>query len=102
MIDLILNLLYKNKAENIKALNNNNLYFNNIIIATGMSHKHVKYISKNIITFLKQRNIKNIIISGKNTDWIILDLDVVTIHIMSKDIKNLYNLEELYDQTEKN
>lgn len=96
MIDLILNFLYKNKAENIKTLCNDTLYFNNIILATGTSYRHIKYLSKNIIILLKQRNFKNMIISGKNTDWIILDLDVVTIHIMLKETKDLYNIEELY------
>lgn len=92
MINEILNILYKNKVINIKIIKNEIFYSTYIIIATGMSLKHIKSITKDFLSAIKIKKI----ISGENTEWLIISIEDITIHIMIKEIRLFYNLESLY------
>ena len=93
MINTILNLLYQNKALDIKILNKKHSYADYIIIVTGTSDRHIINLMNNVVKNVK----KNVItIAGKNTNWIIVDMGTITLHIMSKLSRELYNLESLY------
>jgi ribosome-associated protein len=101
LINLILNVLQKYKTLNTVILNNKNnyTYATYIIITTGTSITHIKHISKNISVFLKKNlNINTSNISGKKTEWIIIDLNDIVIHVMSKEIRKEYDLEKLFNE----
>lgn len=93
MINLALNILYKNKTTEIKIIKKNNFYSNYIIITTCSSKKHLSKLTNDFI--LMSKNTK-ILIYGKNTEWIIVDIQNIVIHIMLKEIRMFYNLESLY------
>jgi len=99
MINIILNLLYQNKALDIKIFKKKNLYSDYIIIATGTSDKHVNSVIDNIVL-----NIKNniILISGKNTNWVIIDMNNITLHVMTNISRSTYKLELLYNNINEN
>lgn len=98
MINLILNTLQKSKAIDIVLIDkkDNFIYTNYIIIVSGTSITHIKSIAKNLFFFIK-KNVKSHVnnISGRNTDWILIDLDNIVIHIMSKESRKNYDLESL-------
>ncbi len=96
MINLILNVLQKNKALNITVLDKRMdfIYTNYIILATGTSIVHIKYIVKNIISFLKKEIKYNITsVSGRHTNWVLIDCENIVIHIMMKEIRDHYKIE---------
>ena len=78
MKNIVLNILYKYKALDIKILNmkSNYILSNYIIIALGSSSKHVQSIFENTVKELKVNGLyKNTICCGKNTDWIVIDIN---------------------------
>ena len=93
MINLALNILYKNKTTEIKIIKKNNFYSNYIIIATCSSKKHINKLTNDFILISKNTNF---FIYGKNTEWIIIDIHNIVVHIMLKEIRTLYDLESLY------
>jgi len=104
MKNTILNLLYKYKAIDIKIIKLDDLYnfTDTIIIATGSSKKHIDSISDNIIKNLKDNKNINFTISGKNTYWIIIDIGEVVIHIMSNYLREYYQIEMLWSESNLN
>lgn len=100
LINLILNILQKSKALNITILERNIGFTekNKIIISTGTSLVHINSITKNLVTFLK-KNFNNVVYtkSGINTDWVLIELENVIINVMSKDSRQYYDLESLYN-----
>ncbi len=99
MIEIILNLLYKYKALNIKIIECALSYTDTVIIVNGTSKKHIENIASNLIKNLKKKT--TIMTAGKKTNWIVLDLNTIIIHIMLKDTRLLYNLESLYAKNTK-
>lgn len=103
MKNMILNILYKYKAIDIKIINigKSNILASYIIIVSGNSSTHTKSIFKNFKKELKNNGLyKNSFYSGKNTDWNIIDINDVIIHIMTKNLRSYYNLEELIENYE--
>lgn len=100
MINLILNILQKSKAINIIVLERQIGFTEKSIsiISSGTSFVHINSITKNLTMFLKN-NFKNIICtkSGINSDWVLIEIEDVTINVMSKDARNYYDLESLYN-----
>lgn len=103
MKNILLNILYKYKALDIKILNikNKSILADYIIIASGTSIKHVQSILKNSVKELKINGIyKNITLAGKNTDWVIIDTNNIIVHIMTKNIRYYYKIDGLFESNE--
>ncbi len=102
MLNNLINFLNKNKINNIQTFNNNIMNTDCIIIGTGMSKIHIKAVSKKLTHYAKMKyNIKNIIIAGENTDWIVIDYSIFIIHIMIKVARLKYNIEDLLSNNDK-
>lgn len=102
-INLILNILQKNKAIDLKVFNKafSNIEKEYIIVLTGISIIHVKSISNKLILCIKKNfNIKNCTISGINTNWVIVCVENITIHVMSKESREYYDLDSKLDNLE--
>ncbi len=98
MINLILNILQKGKALDVIVIEKKK-----IIISTGTSYVHINSIARNLIFFLKKK-IKDVeyIKSGINTNWVLIEVNDIIINIMSKDMRDYYKLELLYDNLDNN
>ena len=72
------------------------------VIATVASDAHMRGIHKNMLEFLKERNVnlqhrrKSIGDEG----WLILDCGTVVIHLMTQEKRNFYDLERLWFEGE--
>lgn len=96
----ILKLLLENKkAEEITIINVEK--YNNImiymIICTAISNIHAKSLGNDLIKYAKKNKIKIFGKEGQN-DWILVDLVDIVIHIMLKDVRSFYNLEQLWNK----
>ena len=66
-----------------------------MIIATGKSSKHVASTAEFVIGKIKE-NDSPYIVEGQNSDWVLVDtMDIIT-HIFTKDTRELYDLEQLW------
>lgn len=96
---IALNALEDLKANNITQLNVNGLsdVTDQLIIASGTSHRHVKSLATNLVIQAKKEGYEVIGIEGIETsDWVLVDFGDTVIHVMLPETRNLYDLEGLW------
>ena len=96
--DIIVATLDKYKAENITVidLKRKSDIADFMIIATGRSNKHVSSTAEFVIAEIKNRGNKCIIEGMKNSDWVLIDTMDILVHIFSKESREHYALEQLW------
>ncbi len=74
------------------------------LVCTGNSTPHLNALVGNIEKEVKKEfNIRPRAIEGKaNSGWIILDFISVVVHVLTQDMRDLYELEDLWNNTPKN
>lgn len=96
--DLVVSLLDKHKAEDITVidLKNKSSIADFMVIATGRSNKHVASTAEIIVDELKKLDKKCLVEGMKNSDWVLIDTMDVLVHIFSKESREHYALEKLW------
>ena len=100
MIDVVSNILDASKAEKISIIDIHHKtsvadYF---IIATCRSTRHTNATAEELIKKLKQIGIACSNPEGRpKCDWVIVDAGSVVIHLFRSEIRELYNLEKLWN-----
>ena len=98
--DQIISILDDAKAENLKIidLTNKSSIADSFIIATCRSTKHADSTADELIRRLKKVGIKCPNPEGRpKCDWIIVDAGSVLVHLFRQEIRDLYNLEKLWE-----
>lgn len=68
-----------------------------MVIVTGTSNTHIKALSDSVVAKIKQAGVDIVGIEGKlQSEWVLVDLGDVVVHIMLASVRALYNLEELW------
>ena len=103
IIDIAANTLNDKKAFNISAIHIGELtviaeYF---ILATATSNTHVKSLADAVEEKLKEAGFMPDHIEGKATGWILMDYNGVVIHIFSRETREFYNLDRMWDDGDK-
>ena len=96
----IISILDSAKAENLKIidLTNKSSIADSFIIATCRSTRHVDSTADELIRRLKKVGIKCPNPEGRpKCDWIIVDAGSVLVHLFRQEIRDLYNLEKLWE-----
>ena len=102
MIDVVSNILDASKAEKISIIDIHHKtsvadYF---IIATCRSTRHTNATAEELIKKLKQIGIICSKPEGRpKCDWVIVDAASVVIHLFRSEIRELYNLEKLWNMS---
>ena len=72
-----------------------------IIIATGRSIQHVKSMATNVSTEAKRVDMVVLGIEGKQqSEWALVDLGEVVVHLMTEKTRDFYKLEKLWSTEE--
>ena len=72
-----------------------------IIIATGRSIQHVKSMATNVSTEAKRVGMVVLGIEGKQqSEWALVDLGEVVVHLMTEKTRDFYKLEKLWSTEE--
>ena len=103
IIEIAVNALNDKKAGNISALEVGDLtviaeYF---ILATATSTTHVRALADIVDEKLSEAGFEPNHIEGKATGWILLDYNGVVIHIFTKETREYYNLDRMWDDGKK-
>ena len=98
--DIILTSLDDDQAENIITLDlqGKTALTDYMFIASGRSKRHVNAIAHHLLRHLKEEGIKNAQISGiQNCDWVLIDIGDAIIHIFRPEVRQFYNLEQIWN-----
>jgi ribosome-associated protein len=92
-IEKITNVLDKNKAENIEVfdLRNKNYFVDYAIIASSLGARHTSALLDHLKNDLKPAEKFNNI--DESSDWIVVDLGDILIHIMTPEYRVKYDME---------
>ena len=103
IIEIAVNALNDKKALNISAIEVGELtviaeYF---IIATATSNTHVRALADIVEEKLSEAGIEPDHVEGKATGWILLEYRGVVVHIFTRDTRDYYNLDRMWDDGKK-
>ena len=103
IIEVAVNALNDKKALNISAIEVGELTViaETFIIATATSSTHVRALADVVEEKLTQAGFEPDHIEGKATGWILLDYCGVVIHIFTKETREYYNLDRMWDDGKK-
>ena len=96
----ILSILDDAKAENLKIvdLSNKSSIADSFIIATCRSTRHADSTADDLVRKLKKIGVRCPNPEGRpQCDWIIVDAGSIIIHLFRHEIRELYNLEKLWE-----
>lgn len=96
---LVVQALQDLKAQDVRVLDVSALtsIMDVMVIASGTSNRHVKALSDSVLEAAKAAGIRPIGVEGDATsDWILIDLGDVVVHVMLPRTRSFYNLEKLW------
>ncbi len=101
LIDLIVEGAEDKKAENIEVININeeSSIADAIIVCTATSTPHFRAIADGIDEVLSKNNISVPRWEGRtDSNWLVLDLFDVIVHILGREARQSYSLEDLWSK----
>jgi len=88
------------KAQDVQVLDVRKLtsIMDVMIIASGTSDRHVRSIADKVIEAAKEKGVRPIGVEGTDGgEWVLVDLGDVVVHVMQRKVRELYQLEKLWE-----
>ncbi|WP_092512631.1 ribosome silencing factor [Xenorhabdus mauleonii] len=68
-----------------------------MVICTGTSNRHLMSVADNLVDDCRQVGIMPLGVEGQGiSDWIVVDLGEIMVHVMQEDSRRMYELEKLW------
>ncbi len=68
-----------------------------MLICTGTSTRHLMSVADNLVDDCREAGIMPLGVEGQGiSDWIVVDLGEVMVHVMQEDSRRMYELEKLW------
>ncbi|WP_054775114.1 ribosome silencing factor [Methylogaea oryzae] len=99
VLKLVLATLDDGKAQNVTVLDvrGKTGITDYMVIATGTSERHVKSLADHVEEKAKHQGVPPIGSEGQDaSEWVLVDLGDVIVHIMKQQARELYQLEKLW------
>ncbi len=99
---VVINALDDMKALEIKVLDVRGLtdVADTMVIASGTSDRHVRSVAKNVVEKTKAAGFRPHGVEGQqDSDWVLIDLHEMIVHVMLPRTREFYGLEKLWDMT---
>ena len=100
--DIVIDALEDMKAKDIVTLDVKPLtsVADLMIVASGTSNRHVKSIAENVREKVKHKGLQPLGIEGEDaSEWVLVDLGDIIVHIMLPDTRRFYDLEKLWSMS---
>ena len=98
--DLVLNALEDFKAIDIQQIDvkGQNPLTDLFVVASGSSLRHIKSMADNLLLKAKEAGNPPIGIEGdRQSEWVLVDLNDIIVHLMLPQTRAFYNLEKLWE-----
>jgi ribosome-associated protein len=99
---VVTNALSDMKALEIKVLDVRGLtdIADFMVIASGTSDRHVRSVAQRVVEKTKEAGFRPHGVEGqKDSDWVLIDLNEMIVHVMLPRVREFYGLEKLWDMT---
>lgn len=96
---LVINALEDLKAQDIAVLDVSRLtsVTDLMVVASGTSSRHVAALAEHVVQAAKEQGVPPLGVEGENgTDWVLVDLGNLVVHLMLPETRQLYDLERLW------
>jgi ribosome-associated protein len=71
-----------------------------MVIASGTSDRHVRSVAQNVVDKAKAAGFRPHGVEGQqDSDWVLIDLNEMIVHVMLPRVREFYGLEKLWDMT---
>jgi ribosome-associated protein len=71
-----------------------------MIIASGTSDRHVRSVAQKVVEKTKEAGFRPHGVEGQqDSDWVLIDLNEMIVHVMLPRVREFYGLEKLWDMT---
>ena len=90
------------KAVNIRVLDVRGLtdVADFMVIASGTSDRHVRSVAQRVVERTKEAGFRPHGVEGQqDSDWVLIDLSEMIVHVMLPRVREFYGLEKLWDMT---
>jgi ribosome-associated protein len=99
---VVTNALADMKALEIKVLDVRGLtdIADFMVIASGTSDRHVRSVAQRVVEKTKEAGYRPHGVEGQqDSDWVLIDLSEMIVHVMLPRVREFYGLEKLWDMT---
>ena len=99
---VVINALDDMKALEIKVLDVRGLtdVADTMVIASGTSDRHVRSVAQKLVEKTKAAGFRPHGVEGQqDSDWVLIDLNEMIVHVMLPRVREFYGLERLWDMT---
>jgi len=99
---VVINALDDMKALEIKVLDVRGLtdVADTMVIASGTSDRHVRSVAQKLVEKTKAAGFRPHGVEGQqDSDWVLIDLNEMIVHVMLPRVREFYGLEKLWDIT---
>lgn len=105
LLTIVTTVLDERKAENLVTIDvlGKSSFTDYMVIATGTSDRHIKALCNYVAAELKEKGVTPRGIEGaQGSEWVLMDLGDVVLHVMTAQTREFYQLEKLWsiDNTE--
>jgi len=71
-----------------------------MVIASGTSDRHVRSVAQRVVDRTKEAGFRPHGVEGQqDSDWVLIDLNEMIVHVMLPRVREFYGLEKLWDMT---
>jgi ribosome-associated protein len=99
---VVIDALGDMKALEIKVLDVRGLtdVADTMVIASGTSDRHVRSVAQKLVEKTKAAGFQPHGVEGQqDSDWVLIDLNEIIVHVMLPRVREFYGLEKLWDMT---
>lgn len=97
--DIVIEALEDVKAKDISVIDvtDRTSVTDFMILACGTSGRHLRSLAEAVVRDMKDRGIRDAVVEGGDaSDWILVDLGDVVVHVMMPATREFYDLERLW------